>query len=471
MRGELDWIVMKTLEKDRNRRYETANGLALDVQRYLADEPVQACPPSASYRLRKFARRHKTVLATTGLILLFIVAVGIGVGWLVRDRAAREREVARDRSAREAALNGEANRAIDEARSLLRDGKWPEAEAVIQRTEAVLLTAGRQPEQLPLGLQELAHDLAMAQRLEAIRSQPRHQEPSDMTAQRREEDGTRPWPQDVFRDEATSAYARAFQDYGIDVTVLPVAEAAERIRGRSIRLELARALDFWSDMGHRRIVANNRGLDWKMLLAVAKLADPDPWRNQLREAVERRDSKGLEALAAAAKTQLLKPGNLFLLGVALINDVGVHQAVDFLHRAQRQYPGDLWINDALGALLSYPAPDEAVRFSTAALAVRPLSPYFTYRVGGALVSPAIFPGSHRPIHESHRAETRFHICLDGTWRIVMLGSSSGSRLLAIIQGQANWTPNMVGAGTGEGRAVQGWRDGTRRLPVTPRPSS
>ena len=59
VRGELDWIVMKALEKDRNRRYETANGFAMDVQRYLADEPVQACPPSAGYRLRKFARRNK----------------------------------------------------------------------------------------------------------------------------------------------------------------------------------------------------------------------------------------------------------------------------------------------------------------------------------------------------------------------------------------------------------------------------
>ena len=64
VRGELDWIVMKALEKDRSRRYETANGFATDVQRYLADEPVQACPPSAGYRLRKFARRNKRALAT-----------------------------------------------------------------------------------------------------------------------------------------------------------------------------------------------------------------------------------------------------------------------------------------------------------------------------------------------------------------------------------------------------------------------
>ena len=74
IRGELDWIVMKTLEKDRNRRYETANGFAADVLRYLNDEPVLACPPSAWYRFRKFARRHKVAVRAgatfAGLLLL-----------------------------------------------------------------------------------------------------------------------------------------------------------------------------------------------------------------------------------------------------------------------------------------------------------------------------------------------------------------------------------------------------------------
>jgi tetratricopeptide (TPR) repeat protein len=74
VRGELDWIVMKTLEKDRNRRYETANGFAADVQRYLADEPVMACPPSAWYRLRKFARRNKRAFATASFIGLALLA-------------------------------------------------------------------------------------------------------------------------------------------------------------------------------------------------------------------------------------------------------------------------------------------------------------------------------------------------------------------------------------------------------------
>jgi serine/threonine protein kinase/Flp pilus assembly protein TadD len=80
--GELDWIVMKALEKDRTRRYQTANGFARDIERYLKDEPVEACPPSAAYRLRKFARKHRRLLATAGafLGLLVLGVIGLGVG-------------------------------------------------------------------------------------------------------------------------------------------------------------------------------------------------------------------------------------------------------------------------------------------------------------------------------------------------------------------------------------------------------
>ena len=81
VRGDLDWIVMKSLEKDRSRRYETANSLALDVQRYLADEPVQASPPSAGYRLRKFVRRNKGMVLAASAVLLALVAGIIGTTW------------------------------------------------------------------------------------------------------------------------------------------------------------------------------------------------------------------------------------------------------------------------------------------------------------------------------------------------------------------------------------------------------
>ncbi len=81
LRGDLDWVVMKALEKDRSRRYETANGLALDVQRYLAEEPVLAGPPTAAYRLRKFARRNRgPVLAACALLLALLVGMA-GTTW------------------------------------------------------------------------------------------------------------------------------------------------------------------------------------------------------------------------------------------------------------------------------------------------------------------------------------------------------------------------------------------------------
>jgi hypothetical protein len=105
VRGELDWIVMKALDKDRSRRYESASGLAMDVQRYLADEPVLACPPSAGYRLRKFARRHKgPMLAATVTLLLLIVGI-TGTTWgMVRAEHAREAEAIQRRLAEDAAL-------------------------------------------------------------------------------------------------------------------------------------------------------------------------------------------------------------------------------------------------------------------------------------------------------------------------------------------------------------------------------
>jgi serine/threonine protein kinase len=105
VRGELDWIAMKCLEKDRNRRYETANGLARDLERYLHDEPVQACPPSAGYRLRKFVRRHKGPVLAAGIILLVLVGGIVGTTWgMLRARAAAGAE----KEAKETAQQSEA---------------------------------------------------------------------------------------------------------------------------------------------------------------------------------------------------------------------------------------------------------------------------------------------------------------------------------------------------------------------------
>jgi hypothetical protein len=109
----LDWIVMKCLEKDRTRRYESASGLARDIQRHLTDEPVEACPPSAVYRMSKVVRKYRAPLQVAGAFLLLLV-LGVIVSTVqafratVAERAARlSEQVAQDRQ-----------READEARNL-----------------------------------------------------------------------------------------------------------------------------------------------------------------------------------------------------------------------------------------------------------------------------------------------------------------------------------------------------------------
>ncbi len=107
---DLDWIVMKAIEKDRARRYETANGLAQDIVRFLADEPVSATPPSAGYRFRKFARRNRAALRVAAMIAAVLVAATIVSTWqAVRATRAEKqtadtlRQVAAERDAKEKA--------------------------------------------------------------------------------------------------------------------------------------------------------------------------------------------------------------------------------------------------------------------------------------------------------------------------------------------------------------------------------
>lgn len=133
LRGELDWVVMKCLEKQRDRRYETANALVRDIQRYLADEAVEARPPSTGYRLQKFIHRHKGQVIAASLILLALTGgvIGTSIGMFRASQAAENERLAKEREA----LRADGERNAKEEAQVARDQEAEErgyAEAIAQ---------------------------------------------------------------------------------------------------------------------------------------------------------------------------------------------------------------------------------------------------------------------------------------------------------------------------------------------------
>ncbi len=151
LRGDLDWVVMKALEKDRSRRYQTVNGLATDVQRYLADEPVVAGPPGAAYRLKKFVKRNQAQAAAAGLVLLALLGGMVGATWgyLRAEQSRRDAEAARDAEAeqraeaeaqRDKALAAQQRAAEQQRRAESNEKKAEEEKRVAQAVRDFLQT-------------------------------------------------------------------------------------------------------------------------------------------------------------------------------------------------------------------------------------------------------------------------------------------------------------------------------------------
>jgi hypothetical protein len=208
VRGELDWIAMKCLDKDRNRRYETANGLAMDVRRYLADEPVQAGPPSAWYRLRKFARRHRGRLWAAAAAAAALLVAAVGVGWFLWDRAAQRAEADRQEAARRAEADRQAAATaaaveadLQSAEEAARAGDDGRAREALERAEGRL--AGGGPPELRERLQELLHDLAFTTELEEARMEVIEATGTSIRFN---------WA------ASDAAFSKAFADRGLDVT-------------------------------------------------------------------------------------------------------------------------------------------------------------------------------------------------------------------------------------------------------------
>jgi eukaryotic-like serine/threonine-protein kinase len=370
----LDAVCRRAMALRPEDRYPSALALAADVEHWLADEPVAAYPEPWAVRAGRWLRRRKALASAVAAALLGVALVG-GGGWLWYRHEEGLRATRAAGRANEALAD--ASRLWGQARAARDPAAWAQAQAAAGRARELASAEGagdelrRRAEELQAGLDEEARegerDRRMLARLEEVRIRR-----AEVRA-------------DGFDfASAVPAYAEAFRDYGLDVEALEPEAAGAEVRRRAIRRALVAALDEWAWI---RSKAESDPAGWRRLLAVARAADPDPWRNRLRDALSRHDVPALKDLAATANAAELPAPTLELLGHALGQAGAVPEAVALLRRAQRQYPGDFWINQYLAFFLASHRPpqwDEAIRFYSVALALRGDSPGVYVNYGLAL---------------------------------------------------------------------------------------
>jgi eukaryotic-like serine/threonine-protein kinase len=323
-------------------------------------------------------RRVLAVALTASMLATGVLGVG-GWVWLTRERLARA----------EAQLAG-INRALDDAtakcelaRSATEDAatRWVEATEAARRAEALLLRGEGSPE-----LRERVRSvMASVERARtAAESGEKDRRMVERLAELHNDVG-------VHLDERRydAECAAAFRDYGVDVDALDPAEAGARLAASPVAAELGNALDQWAFRRRMPRVRDEAGA--RRLVAIAKAADPDPWRNQLRDtlyatAANREEARrALERLAATADAGRLPEASLTRLACALSSFGRRDMGIDLLRRTQQTHPEIFWVNaDLARQLMDSNRPDDAVRFFAVARGIRPRSALALKGLGKAL---------------------------------------------------------------------------------------
>jgi tetratricopeptide (TPR) repeat protein len=334
----LEAICLKAMAREPAARYATALEMAADLERWLADEPVRAYREPWAGRARRWVRRHRTLVTTLAAVLLITALLGGGTaGWL----AARQAETVRA-----------ARADLEEADRFQREEKWPDARFAVQRAEDRLGSGG--PAELHEQARQTEANLALVKRVEEI--------VDDLTTP---SDGAG-HVQRAIGIEA--AFAQAFDRYGWDPSDLPTEEAAQRLRDSPIQGRLLTALELWA---YYKGWANLPGGDH--LLAIIAAADPDPWRNELRQAWVRGDGATLSRLIGQADVRQLPLASVLAVGRMSSRADNSPDVLRFLKGAQKRAPADGWINLNLGSRLwrAEASNPEAVGYLQVALAKWP----------------------------------------------------------------------------------------------------
>jgi Flp pilus assembly protein TadD len=357
----LEAVCLKAMALRPEDRYASCRGLAEDIERWMADEPVSAWREPLARRARRWARRHRqAVTGAAAAALVGLIGVAAAATVYLQQRQAQVSLLA---------LAVQEVNLLREQADADPDGdpvKWHAAQQAVKRALDLLgplidpATQRRVRElgdQVTTATQAAVRDARLLREVVDIRS-----------AEADDPDGS----------ASDAAYARAFRDAEIDVDALGPEAAGARIKARpaGVALALTAALDDWA--AQRRVARPKEADAWKRLVATARVADPEPTRDRLRQLWSEPDRKAqrepLLQLAREADPRGWPPASLTLLAGALEAAGERDAAADLLRRSQAEHPGDVWLNYNLARLLKNlhpPRTEDAIRFYSVARALRP----------------------------------------------------------------------------------------------------
>ena len=333
MRGEIDWIVMKALEKDRTRRYDSATAFAKDLQRYLAGEAVQAHPPSAWYQFSKIAKKKKREAAVAVVVLMLLMLGIAGTTWQAGERR-REREIRR-LQADQAAIS-----AADRAEAALEANRLFDVDTALGMIDAKQVAES--PE-LQKRTESIRRDRRMAETLEGIF------EDYWMVCQFHTTHDAEP---------ALARYAVAFREYGV-----PPDESttADRVRNSRIQAALIDGLTTWYF-----IDSNGKGLQ-----QLLDRLDPDRFRSDVRAAKRIPGGDRVRELAKAPEALQQSP----VFAVMHAASVGDRPSYRILESTWGRHPDSF----PIALAMTFPGgedggPTDRLSWCRTAVALRPNNP-------------------------------------------------------------------------------------------------
>ncbi len=324
---DLETICLTCLNKDPQRRYTSASALAADLRRFLRHEPIEARPISRAERGLRWMRRN---LALTALTCTGLALAALAVTFAVREVAISEQRQ----------LEAEKwKQRLGFVTRLEQEGRFSEARAILSSAPDVGSS------ELRAQVERAQSELDLAERLDDIR----------MSRGKFTQGGG------IDYLESDRMYAQAFREAGIGSPHEDPDEVAKHIGRSTVQASLIAALDDWAACAS----ADTRA--W--ILAVARTADPDPWRDRVRDQANWADLEHLNILAEAVDIEHQPVTLLAAMGTRWRRLSG--DPKDFLQRVHHQYPGDFWLNFELALAHERDDPAACLAHNLAALAVRP----------------------------------------------------------------------------------------------------